>query len=382
MKNFPVVFDYQSTTPCSKRVVEAMHPYWEELWGNPSSRQNRLSLHASAAICLAREELSSHLEVSQKRLIFTSGATESNNLALLGSARANLLENGSHGHLITLSTEHHAVIEPLRQLQREGFRITELHPASDGIISLERLIDSFQDDTFLVSVMLANNEIGVLQPIKEIADCCKARGIFFHTDAAQGLGNIPIDIEKMGIDFLSLSGHKIYGPKGIGLLITPTNCNIQPLQWGGSQENGLRAGTIPVPLVIGLVKAIEIAIHELEVHSLRVKTLRNKLWHGLKNEIPGLILNGSFEQRLPNNLNFSVKGISGSRLHNKLRPLVSCSSGSACSNGSPSHVLMSIGRTMEEAQSSLRLSLGRPTTQNEVEIAIQSISNIVKELRG
>ncbi len=382
MKKSPVVFDYQSTTPCSRSVVEAMKPYWEDLWGNPSSRQNRLSLHASAAISLAREKLSSLLKVSQKRLVFTSGATESNNLALLGYARAHFLETGSPGHLITLSTEHNSVLEPLIQLQKEGHQITKLNPYEDGIISLNNLIDAFRDDTILVTVMLANNEIGVLQPVHEIASLCKARGIAFHSDVAQGLGNIPIDIDQLGIDFLSVSGHKIYGPKGIGLLITPDVCSIQPLQLGGGQENGLRAGTLPVPLVIGFVEAVEIAIKELESDCRRVLTLRNKLWHSLKSQIPDLILNGSIEKRLPNNLNFTIPGVMGTRLHKKLRPIISCSSGSACSNGAPSHVLMSLGRTIKEAESSLRLSIGRQTTVDDVDIAIGAISEVVKELRG
>ncbi len=362
-------------------VVEAMSPYWGEHWGNPSSRENCLNLHASATISLARDKLSTLLKTPQKRLIFTSGATEANNLALLGHARAKAFETGSPGHLITLSTEHHAVIEPLRQLKREGFRITELNPEKDGIVSLENLVESFEKDTFLVSVMVANNEIGVLQPIKEIASICKSRGITFHTDAAQGFGNIPIEIDQLGADLFSLSGHKIYGPKGIGLLIISEDCIIQPLQWGGNQETGLRAGTLPVPLVVGLTKAIEIALKQLDKNYQILKTLRNKLWSGLNLQIPGLILNGSLEQRLPNNLNFTIEGVSGSLLHKKLRPYISCSSGSACNNGSPSHVLMSIGRTLEEAKSSLRLSLGRETTFKDVEIAIERISKVVFDLR-
>ncbi|AAP99241.1 MULTISPECIES: cysteine desulfurase family protein [Prochlorococcus] len=382
MKTTPLYFDYQSTTPCLDKVVDAMVPYWSEFWGNPSSRQNRLGLHASAAISLARDKLGSLLQVSPQRLIFTSGATEANNLALLGYSRAKAQETGSTGHLITISTEHRSVIEPLRQLRREGFRVTELTPNVDGIISLDGLSKSFEDDTFLVSVMLANNEIGVLQPIKEIASLCKSRGVIFHSDASQGFGNLPIEIDKLQVDFLSISGHKIYGPKGIGLLVLGSNSiKIKPLQWGGDQENGIRAGTLPVPLVIGMAKAAEIAIEEIDLQVPRIRKLRDKLWQGLRDEIPELMLNGSFDKRLPNNLNFTVIGVNGSRLHKKLRPLISCSSGSACSNGSPSHVLMSLGRTINEAEASLRLSLGRATTLNDVEMAIDIISNTVNYLR-
>ncbi len=382
MKATPLAFDYQSTTPCSAEVLKAMAPYWNEIWGNPSSKQNRHALNASAAITVAREKLGDLLGIPSTRLIFTSGATEANNLALLGHARAKALEYGSPGHLITITTEHHAVIEPLRQLQKEGFRLTELSPNSDGIINLDSLKDAFKEDTFLVSVMLANNEIGVLQPISQIASLCESYGITFHSDAVQGFGNVPIDFKNIGIDFASISGHKIYGPKGIGLLIAKENCNLTPLQWGGNQENGIRPGTLPVPLVIGFVKAAELALEYLEVNYKYLKNLRDQLWQGLINEIPDLILNGSLERRLPNNLNFTVNGVIGSRLHKKVRPHISCSSGSACSNGAPSHVLISLGRTTQQAEASLRLSMGRSTTLNDVDIAIENISNIVRELRA
>ena len=382
MKTTPLAFDYQSTTPCSEEVLKAMSPYWTEVWGNPSSKQNRLGLNASAAITVARDKLAALLDVPSQRLIFTSGATEANNLALLGHARAKALEYGRPGHLITISTEHHAVIKPLRQLQKEGFRVTELTPNSDGMITLDSLKNVFSEDTFLVSAMVANNEIGVLQPISEIASLCKSRGITFHSDVAQGFGNVPIDFKKIGIDFASISGHKLYGPKGIGLLIANETCNLIPLQWGGDQENGIRAGTLPVPLVVGFVKAAELAIEHLDVHYKYLKGLRDQLWQGLNNEIPDLIINGSLERRLPHNLNFTVGGVIGSLLHKQLRPLISCSSGSACSNGSPSHVLISLGRTTQQAEASLRLSVGRSTTLKDVDIAVEVISNVVQKLRG
>ena len=381
MPDFPLIFDYQSTTPCAKAVQEAMAPYWQEFWGNPSSRQNRLGLHASAAVSLARDNFASYLNIKSDQLIFTSGATEANNLALLGHARARLLEVGSPGHIITLSTEHHAVLDPCRQLRNEGFSVTELDPDSNGLISIDQIKSAFKNDTFLVSIMIANNEIGVIQPVSEIALLCYENGIKFHTDASQALSFIPINLETKLINFFSLSAHKIYGPKGIGALIIPEEISILPLQWGGGHENGLRPGTIPVPLVIGFVKALEIAFEDYISRNRKIKVLRDKLLDNLERNIPDLLINGCMLNRLPNNLNITLQGVQGSRLHRNLRPYLNCSSGSACSNGSPSHVLLSIGRTMKEAEASLRLSIGRETREEDIEIAVEVISKVVKELR-
>ncbi len=381
MKKNPLAFDYQSSTPCDNRVIEAMYPYWQEIWGNPSNMHNRLGIHASAATRVAREKLGSILNVSAERIVFTSGATEANNLALLGFARSNALEKGSPGHLITLSTEHSSVIEPLRRLRREGFCVSELNPNEEGLLALEDLVGAFKDNTFLVSVMAANNEIGVIQPIKKIALLCKERGISFHCDASQAFGNLSFDIDEIGIDFLTISGHKIYGPKGIGALVIGNNIKIEPLQFGGNQENGIRSGTLPTPLIIGLVKAAQIANDELERNTKRFAILRNKLWTDLNNKVPNLLVNGSLKRRLPNNLNFTVKGIRGSQLHNKLRPYISYSSGSACINGKPSYVLIALGRSKEEAEASLRMSIGRSTTNNEIDEAISIIAREVNQLR-
>tara|TARA_Y100001968_G_scaffold261179_1_gene248975 strand:- start:154 stop:1302 length:1149 start_codon:yes stop_codon:yes gene_type:complete len=381
MQDFPLIFDYQSTTPCAPAVLEAMKPYWHELWGNPSSRQNRLAIHASAAISLARENFASYLKIKSNQLIFTSGATEANNLALIGHARARLLQDGVPGHIITLSTEHHAVLDPCRQLQNEGFRLTELKPDSNGLISLDKLQSAFENDTFLVSIMMANNEIGVIQPIEEIASLCRENGITFHTDASQALGFIPINIDSTILDFFSLSAHKIYGPKGIGALIIPEGISISPLQWGGGDEHSLRPGTLPVPLVIGFVKALEITLQDCDSRNGKLKSLRDQLLRDLEENVPDLLINGCMRNRLPNNLNITVKGVLGTRLHRNLRPYISCSSGSACSNGKPSHVLMSIGRSLKEADASLRLSLGRDTTSNDINIAVELIAKVVRELR-
>ena len=229
-------FDYQATTPCDPEVVDAMQPYWCDYWGNASSLQSRSGLYASAAVGLARDKLAAYLRVNPQRLIFTSGATEANNLALLGHARARALEVGRPGHLITVATEHQSVIDPLIQLQREGFRLTQITPSPDGLLSCDQLLDAFEIDTFLVSVMMANNEIGVLQPLDQIGNLCQERGITLHSDAAQAFGCIPVKPDSLGIDLLSLSGHKIYGPKGIGALIISPQKTINPLQWGGGQE--------------------------------------------------------------------------------------------------------------------------------------------------
>ncbi len=374
-------FDYQASTPCEPKVLEAMQPYWCEFWGNASSLQSRAGLQASAAVSFAREELAAYLRVKPQRLILTSGATEANNLALLGHARARALELGRPGHLITVATEHHSVIDPLRQLQCEGFRLTEITPAQDGLLSSNQLIDAFENDTFLVSIMMANNEIGVLQPLAELAKLCSERGVILHSDAAQAFGQLTFDIDKIGIDLLTISGHKIYGPKGIGALVVKPNLPIVPLQWGGGQESGIRSGTIPVPLVLGFAKAAEITFKNLERYQDHYLFLQNELWNRLKLEIPNLILNGSLNKRLPNNLNFTIPDVKGSSLHKSLRPFIHCSSGSACSNGEPSHVLRALGRTKEESEASIRLSIGRNTKIDHVKRVVSLISSTVKELR-
>ncbi|WP_320663397.1 cysteine desulfurase family protein [Prochlorococcus sp. MIT 1223] len=382
MTNCPLPFDYQSSTPCDLEVIEAMRPYWDEFWGNPSNRQNRLGLHGSAAIGLAREQIASYVNVKPERLIFTSGATEANNLALLGHARSRVIEKGFPGHLITMETEHRAVLDPMRQLEKEGFRLTVLKPNQEGLISLDLLEEAFEEDTVLVSVMLANNEIGVIQPIHEISLLCKQRGIAFHTDAAQGFGYVPLDFVENDIDFCSLSAHKIYGPKGIGGLIIQDGLSIIPLQWGGGQEEGLRPGTLPVPLIVGFAKAVEIAYKNINQNNQSLELLRNHLLCGLKNRLPNLIINGSMEKRLPHNLNISFNGVNGNRLHKELKSFIHCTSGSSCSNGAPSHVLLSLGLNLKETEASLRLSLGRGTRMHDIKKAIEIISKVVNLQRN
>ena len=376
LKDGPLQFDFQATTPCAADVVEAMAPYWTQQWGNPSSRQHRLGLTASAAVKLARRQLANALTVNPDRLVFTSGATEANNLALLGHARA-------HGscHLISVATEHHAVLDPLKQLQREGFSVTLLPPGPDGLITPEQLKEAITSETRLVSVMAANNEIGVIQPLNQLGELCKAHGITLHSDGAQAFGHLPLEPDALGVDLLSLSAHKLYGPKGIGALVLREGIAIEPLQWGGGQEAGLRAGTLPTALIVGFAAAAQLAMADRESRQQRLAALRDQLWGDLQRQIPGVLLNGALTPRLPHNLNITIPGVNGARLHRALRPHLACSSGSACSNGAPSHVLQAIGRSRTEAEASLRLSLGRSTTRSDVETAATCISDAVTELR-
>ncbi len=381
MDNNHLIFDFQSSTPCCTKVVEEMAPYWNELWGNPSNTNNRSGVFASAAVEVSREKIASYLNINPKRLIFTSGATEANNLGLVGHARAKAQLIGKPGHIITVSTEHHAVLDPLRQLQKEGFRLSELQPNQEGLINIEQLTQAVEQDTFLVSVMAANNEIGVLQPIAEIGSFCKRKGIAFHTDAAQALGYLDLDPDKFRIDLMSLSAHKIYGPKGIGALVIREGFPLEPSQYGGGQELGLRSGTLPVPLIVGFAKAVEITKNDQDERNKRLLFFRNLLLSGLKKNISGLIVNGSIDQRLPHNLNITFPGVKGSQLHGQLRRFIFCTSGSACSNGEASHVLKEIGLCKKDAEASIRMSIGRNTTEQDIKMAIDIITDIVINLR-
>ena len=376
LPNSPLLLDFQATTPCADAVVEAMAPYWQDAWGNPSSRQHRLGLHASAAVNLARRQLAESLDVAPDRVVFTSGATEANNLALLGHAR-----HWGSGHLISVASEHHAVLDPLAQLQREGYAVTLLQPGADGLIDPSQLQDAITPDTRLVSVMAANNEIGVLQPLAELGAVCRNHGITFHSDAAQAFGHIPLLPDQLGLDLVSLSAHKLYGPKGIGALVMRQGLGLQPLQWGGGQETGLRAGTLPTALIVGFAAAARLAMADRDERRQRLAQLRDQLWAELHQRIPDLQRNGAEQPRLSHNLNITIPGVNGARLHRALRPHLACSSGSACSNGEPSHVLQALGRSRAEAEASLRLSLGRSTTAADIEAAAACISEAVTALR-
>jgi cysteine desulfurase len=381
MLSTPILLDYQSSTPCSKDVVDSMKPFWSEIFSNPSSKSNLAGINASAILEASREKIEQNLFLKNKKVIFTSGATESNNLALLGFARNYYKKTGNYGHIITLKTEHKAVLEPLHQLKKEGFMVTEITPERDGIISEEQFRKNIREDTFMVSVMMANNEIGVIQPIENISKICKLRGITFHSDFAQCLGYVELENLLSDVNMITMSSHKIYGPKGIGLLLIDQDITLEPLIVGGGQEYGLRSGTLPLPLVVGFAKAIEIAVFNQKNNAEKLLLCRNNLLKGLLENNSGLLINGSIKQRLPHNLNLTILDLNGAKFHKLLKSKIICSSGSACSNGEPSHVLLALGRSFKEAESSIRLSIGLSTNSKDIEQAIHILTNTIKLLR-
>ena len=381
MLSTPILLDYQSSTPCSKDVVDSMKPFWSEIFSNPSNKSNLAGINASAILEASREKIEQNLFLKNKKVIFTSGATESNNLALLGFARNYYKKTGNYGHIITLKTEHKAVLEPLHQLKKEGFMVTEITPERDGIISEEQFRKNIREDTFLVSVMMANNEIGVIQPIENIAKICKSKGITFHSDFAQCLGYVELENLLSVVNMITMSSHKIYGPKGIGLLLIDQDITLEPLIVGGGQEYGLRSGTLPLPLVVGFAKAIELAVFNQKNNAEKLLLCRNNLLKGLLENNSGLLINGSIKQRLPQNLNLTILDLNGAKFHKLLKSKIICSSGSACSNGEPSHVLLALGRSFKEAESSIRLSIGLSTNSKDIQKAIHILTNTIRSLR-
>ena len=381
MLSTPILLDYQSSTPCSKDVVDSMKPFWSEIFSNPANKSNLAGINASAILEASREKIEQSLFLKNKKVIFTSGATESNNLALLGFARNFYKKTGNYGHIITLKTEHKAVLEPLNQLKKEGFMVTEINPEKDGLISEEQFKKKIREDTFLVSVMLANNEIGVIQPLENISKICKSRGITLHSDFAQCLGYIELDNLLSDVNMITISSHKIYGPKGIGLLLIDEEINLEPLIVGGGQEYGLRSGTLPLPLVVGFAKAIEIAVLNQKNNAEKLLFYRNNLLEGLLKNNSGLLINGSIEKRLPHNLNLTVLDLNGAKFHKLLKSKIICSTGSACSSGEPSHVLLALGRSLKEAESSIRLSIGLSTNSKDIKQAIHILTNTIRSLR-
>lgn len=381
MLSTPILLDYQSSTPCSKDVVDSMKPFWSEIFSNPANKSNLAGINASAILEASREKIEQSLFLKNKKVIFTSGATESNNLALLGFARNFYKKTGNYGHIITLKTEHKAVLEPLNQLKKEGFMVTEINPERDGLISEEQFKKNIREDTFLVSVMLANNEIGVIQPLENISKICKSRGITLHSDFAQCLGYIELDNLLSDVNMITISSHKIYGPKGIGLLLIDEEINLEPLIVGGGQEYGLRSGTLPLPLVVGFAKAIEIAVLNQKNNAEKLLFYRNNLLEGLLKNNSGLLINGSIEKRLPHNLNLTVLDLNGAKFHKLLKSKIICSTGSACSSGEPSHVLLALGRSLKEAESSIRLSIGLSTNSKDIKQAIHILTNTIRSLR-
>jgi cysteine desulfurase len=372
--------DHHATTPCDPQVIAAMEPWWRQQFANPSSRLYRPALEAAAAVEIARERVAAGLGMEPSAVIFTSGATEANNLALKGVAEAAWERGERRRGLVTLATEHRAVLDPLSWLGRHGHDLTVLPVGRDGLVDQQRLQEAIGPETLLVSVMAANNEIGVLQDLATIAQLCRERGALFHCDAAQAVGHIPLDMGELGIDLLSLSAHKLYGPKGCGALVAGPGVRLAPQQQGGGQERGLRAGTLAVPLLVGFGAAVELAMADREPRSQRLLALRERLRLGLE-ALGGVQCNGQLERRLPHNLNVTIEAVEGGRLQRLLRRRLAVSSGSACSQGSPSHVLAAIGRSPLQAAASIRFGLGRDTQAEEIEQAIEAVAAAVAELR-
>ncbi|MEB3305702.1 MAG: cysteine desulfurase family protein [Cyanobacteriota bacterium] len=373
--------DHHATTPCATAVVDAMAPWWHEHFANPSSRLYRPALEAAAAVEHARSQVGQALGMAEEAVVFTSGATEANNLALRGAVEAARTSGQRRRALVTLATEHRAVLDPLGTLARQGAPLTVLAVEPDGLVDVERLEAALGDDTLLLSVMAANNEIGVLQPLASIAALCRQKGVLLHCDAAQAVGHIPLNMAELGVDLLTLSAHKFYGPKGIGALLIRPGVAIAPQQLGGGQERGLRAGTLPVPLIIGLAAALGLALADREERAARLGALRDELWGQLQ-LLGGVRRNGSASHVLPHNLNVCISGVDGTRLHQQLRRELAVSSGSACSQGSPSHVLAALGLSRQEAAASIRFGLGRGTQERDGAAAAGAVREAVLQLRN
>ncbi len=377
----PIYMDYQATTPIDKRVLDTMMPYFTEKFGNPHSRTHSFGWEAEDATEAAREQVASLINANSKEIIFTSGATESNNMAIKGIAH---FYKDKKKHIITCLTEHKCVLDACRHISQEGFEITYLPVQKNGLVDLAELKKAIREDTLLVSIMAVNNEIGVIQPLKEIGAICRAAGAFFHTDAAQAFGKIPLDVEEMNIDLMSISAHKVYGPKGVGALYVRRRprVRLEALMNGGGQERGFRSGTIPVPLVVGFGKAAEIAKQEMKTDNERLWKLFNKFYHEVAEGIPEVYLNGDKEHRIPGNINVSFSYVEGESMIMAIRDLA-VSSGSACTSASlePSYVLKALGVGEELAHTSIRFGFGRFTTEEEVDHAINVVKNNLQRLR-
>ena len=374
-----IYLDYQSTTPMDPRVFKAMEPYFCVDFGNPHSRNHVYGWRAEDAVEHARDDIAKLIGANPSEVIFTSGATESNNLAIQG-----LAEYYDKKHIITLTTEHKCVLESCRQLELQGFKVTYLSPLSSGLVDLEELERTITPDTLLVSIMAANNEIGVIQPLAKIGKLCRAKGVFFHTDAAQAFGKIPLDVKEMCIDLMSISGHKIYGPKGIGALYVgkKPRVRLRAQIHGGGQERGMRSGTLPTPLCVGLGVAAQIAINEMEQDHAHALKLQRQMLDMLQKSLTKIVINGDLESRIPGNLNISFAGVEGEGLMAGMKN-VCLSSGSACTSASlePSYVLRAIGVSEDMAHTSLRIGIGRFTTEQDIETAGNAIIQAVTKLR-
>jgi cysteine desulfurase len=385
----PIYMDHAATTPCDPRVVEAMLPYFTEVYGNPGSRNHVFGWEAEEAVDRAREQCAALIGADAKEIVFTSGSTESNNIAIKGAAwmyeKAGAGEGRPRGHIVSAMHEHKAVLDPLKRLQKEGFEVTFLEPARDGIITAEQVGAALRQDTVLVTIMWANNEIGTINEVPRIGAECKRRGIIFHTDATQWVGKMPTDVERDGVDLMSFSGHKLYGPKGVGALYVrrrKPRVRLVPLVDGGGQERGFRSGTLNVAGIVGLGKACAIAREEMDRDGERLLGLRRKLEETITRELDTTQINGHAEKRLPHITNISFGFVEGESLMMACKD-IAMSSGSACTSASlePSYVLKSLGVGDDLAHSSLRLSLGRWTTEEQVEYAAKKIIGAVRKLR-
>ncbi|MGF1570749.1 MAG: cysteine desulfurase family protein [Nodosilinea sp.] len=379
----PIYLDNHATTPVDPRVVKAMLPFFTEHFGNPASLTHTYGWEAEAAVQAARETIAAAINATPEEIIFTSGATEANNLAIKGVAEAYFTKGR---HIVTVQTEHSAVLDPCGYLESLGFEVTYLPVQPDGLIDVEKLEHAFREDTILVSVMAANNEIGVLQPLAEIGQRCRDRQVIFHSDAAQAIGKIPLDVQEMSIDLLSLTAHKVYGPKGIGALYVRRRgprVQLAAQLHGGGHERGRRSGTLYPPQIVGFARAVELGLGEMATEAARLTQLRDILWDTLQ-PLEGIFLNGHPSQRLPGNLNVSIEGVDGQALLLGLRGLVALSSGAACSTAStaPSHVLKALGRRDALAQASLRFGLGRFTTAAEIDQVAAGVVATVVALRS
>ncbi|MET3129953.1 cysteine desulfurase [Oxalobacteraceae bacterium GrIS 1.11] len=378
--HFPIYMDYSATTPIDPRVADKMIPYLREQFGNPASRSHMYGWTAEKAVEEARGQVAALVNADPREIIWTSGATESNNLAIKGAAQ---FYKTKGKHIITVKTEHKAVLDTVRELERVGFEATYLEPQDNGLITLDQLRAAIRPDTILVSVMLVNNEIGVIQPIDEIGELCRSKGIIFHCDAAQATGKVVIDLQKTKVDLMTFTAHKTYGPKGIGALYVcrKPRVRIEAQMHGGGHERGLRSGTLPTHQIVGMGEAFRLAKEEMDTELVRIQGLRDRLAKGLQ-EIEEVYVNGDMEHRVPHNLNVSFNYVEGESLIMAIKD-IAVSSGSACTSASlePSYVLRALGRSDELAHSSIRFTIGRFSTEADIDFAIDLLKAKVAKLR-
>ena len=378
--HLPIYLDYSATTPVDPRVAEAMIPYLTEKFGNPASRSHSFGWTADEAVERARDQVAALVNADPKEIVWTSGATESNNLAIKGAAHF-YADKGKH--IITVQTEHKAVLDTVRELERQGFAATYLDPEPNGLIDLEKLKAAMRPDTTIVSVMLVNNEIGVIQDIAAIGEICRAKGVLFHVDAAQATGKVGIDLQKLKVDLMSFSAHKTYGPKGIGALYVrrKPRVRLEAQMHGGGHERGFRSGTLATHQIVGMGEAFRIAKEEMASENERIRMLRDRLWKGLSG-MEEVYLNGDMEQRVPHNLNVSFNFVEGESLIMAVKD-IAVSSGSACTSASlePSYVLRALGRNDELAHSSIRFTIGRFTTVEDVDYTVKLLQEKIAKLR-